>query len=399
MTTELIKSLPKSELHSHLDGSVRLSTLIDLARQSGVELPSYEVEGLRELVFKQEYASLAEYLRGFDYTCRVLHSFEAIERVACEMVEDALDDGVRYLEVRFAPQLLVRTGEESVRALVAVDQGMKRAAAEFNRGAAVRENRDIPFEYGIICCAMRNFHHGMSGYFDNLLDVLSESAKKDVVVIASKEAVRCAIRARDDHGAPVVAFDLAGEESGYPSGHHFAAYDEAHRNFMCKTVHAGEAYGPESIYEAITRCHAERIGHGTSMFQAQRVQNSSVTDKEGYIDAIANYIAARRITVEVCPTSNLQTIPELGGDLTLHPVRRMIDYGIAVAVCTDNTLVSHTTLSRELALVAETCSLDSARFKQLVLAGFKGAFYHGSYAAKRKFVKRAADKIDAFFNS
>ncbi len=397
MTPELIQSLPKSELHCHLDGSVRIPTLIDLARQQGMDLPSFDVEGLRELVFKSEYGSLTEYLRGFAYTCRALASFEAMERVAAEMVEDALQDGVRYMEVRFAPQLVARSGDECVQAFVAVGRGLARAAAAFNRSPSVRDGTDIPFEYGVICCAMRNFHRGMSGYFDNLLAVLSQSAPKDVIVTASKEAVRCAVRARDDHGVPVVAFDLAGEEAGYPAGHHYDAYDEAHRSFLRKTVHAGEAYGPESIYEAITRCHAERIGHGTSMFEAERIREPTIQNREACVDAIANYVATRRITVEVCPTSNLQTIPELHGDMARHPVRRMIDYGMAVAVCTDNTLVSHTTLSRELELVATACRLDEAAFKQLVLAGFKGAFYYGSYADKRKFVKRAADRIDAIF--
>ena len=398
ITPEFIAALPKSELHCHLDGSMRIPTLIELARQQGVVLPSYEVDGLNELVFKREYGSLEEYLRGFRYTCRVLSSFEAMERSAAEMVEDVIADGVRYMEVRFSPQLLVSTGEECVRAFVAVNKGLSRAAGEFNRGGTAAEG-DIPFEYGIICCGMRNFQYGMSGYFDNLLNVLSGSVKKDVVATASKEAVRSALKARDVHGVPVVAFDLAGEEAGFPAGHHYAAYEEAHHNFMRKTVHAGEAYGPESIYEAVTRCHAERIGHGTSMFESDRIRDPEIGDRDAYVDAIANYVATRRITVEVCPTSNLQTIPELNGDMSCHPVRRMIDYGMSVAVCTDNMLVSHTTLSRELALVAQACHMDGNAFRRLVLAAFKGAFYYGSYAEKRKFVKRAADRIDAFFNS
>ncbi len=399
ISPEIIASLPKSDLHCHLDGSMRVSTLIELAQEQGVELPSYEVDGLNELVFKKEYASLSEYLLGFRYTCAALHSFDAIERAAFELAEDVLKDGVRYLEVRFAPQLLVNSGTDCVQTFISVNQGVSRAAGEFNRSAAVKSGEDIPFEYGIICCAMRNFTSGMGGYFDTLLDVLSCSAKKDVIVTASKQAVRSAIKARDVHGVPVVAFDLAGEEAGYPAGNHFAAYNEAHRNFMRKTVHAGEAYGPESIYEAITRCNAERIGHGTFIFEADKIKDPEISDKGAYADAIADYVATRRITVEVCPTSNLQTIPELKGDMSLHPVKKMLDYGMSVAVCTDNMLVSHTSVSQELALVADACKLDKESFQRLVLAGFKGAFHYGSYADKRKFVKRAADKIDAVFNS
>lgn len=395
----IIKSLPKSDLHCHLDGSMRLSTLIELALEQGVELPSYTVAGLIDLVFKEEYASLAEYLQCFHYTCSVLRRPDAIERVAFEMAEDVIEDGVRYLEVRFAPQLLVLSGADCVQTFISVNNGVARAAREFNQTASVVRGADIPFEYGIIGCAMRNFSVGMSGYYDTLLDVLSCSAKKDVIVTASMQAVRSALRARDVHGVPVVGFDLAGEEAGYPAKHHFDAYHEAHRHFMRKTVHAGEAYGAESIYEAITRCNAERIGHGTFMFEPERVMSPAILDKNAYVDAIADYVATMRITVEVCPTSNLQTIPELKHDMALHPIKQMLDYKMSVAVCTDNRLVSHTTLSRELALVADACKLDQSAFKKLVIAGFKGAFFHGGYADKRRFVKRAADKIDEIFNS
>ena len=263
VTRELIRAMPKSDLHAHLDGSLRVSTLIELAREQGVVLPSYEVAGLEACVFKPVYASLAEYLRGFGYTCAVLRTFDAMERVACEMAEDALAEGVRYLEVRFAPQRLVSSGEGCVRAFQAVGAGLARAARQHNVGEAVRRGDDIPFAAAIICCAMRNFATGMSAYYDRLLEVLPGMRHRDVVSIASLEAVRSAVTAREKFGVPVTGFDLAGEEAGYPAGHHYAAYEEAHRHFIRKTVHAGEAYGPESIYEAIARCHAERIGHGT----------------------------------------------------------------------------------------------------------------------------------------
>jgi adenosine deaminase len=391
----LIRAVPKSDLHTHLDGSMRLETLIELARTQGVALPSYEVAGLKELVFKPVYRDLPEYLAGFRYTCAVLRTFEAMERVACELAEDAAAQGVRYLEVRFAPQLLTASGGACVRALKAVGDGLGRAARAHNASDGVRQGADIPFEWAIICCAMRNFGRGMSAYFDGLLDVLPGMAHRDLVSAASLEAVRAAVEARDRHGVPVMGFDLAGEEAGYPAGHHVAAYEKAHRHFLRKTVHAGEAYGPESIYEAIARCHAERIGHGTFLFASERVRDPAVADKAAFTDALAEYIATMRVTIEVCPTSNLQTIPELGGDIRNHPVGRMIGYGMAVAVATDNTLVSHTDINRELALVSDACGLDIAGFKRLVLAGFKGAFYPGRYKEKRAFVRRAADRIEA----
>jgi adenosine deaminase len=394
LSRELIRAVPKSDLHVHLDGSLRLTTLIELAREQGVVLPSYEVSGLQELVFKPVYANLGEYLLGFDYTCAVLLTFEAMERVAFEMAEDAIAQGVRYIEVRFAPQRLVSSGEACVRAFQAVGAGLERAARQHRAAGAVQQGEDIPFEWAIICCAMRNFGRGMSGYYDRLLDVLPGMRHRELVSIASLEAVRSAVTARERHGLSVMGFDLAGEESGYPAGHHYAAYEEAHRHFIRKTVHAGEAYGPESIYEAIARCHAERIGHGTFLFSPERIQDAAIADKAAFTEQLADYIATMRVTIEVCPTSNLQTIPELAGDLRKHPVRKMLEYGMAVAVGTDNTLVSHTNLSRELALVADVCALDLPAFKRLVLSGFKGAFYPGRYAEKRAFVRRAAERFE-----
>ena len=391
---ELIQAVPKSDLHAHLDGSMRVATLIELAREQGVVLPSYNVAGMNELVFKPTYKNLSEYLAGFGYTCAVLLPFEAMERVACEMAEDAIAQGVRYLEVRFAPQRLVATGEACVQAFKAVGAGLARAARQHNASTAVGQGDDLLFEWSIICCAMRNFGRGMGAYYDRLLDVLPGMRHKEVVSIASQEAVRSAVAARERHGIPVTGFDLAGEESGYPAGHHYAAYEEAHRHFIRKTVHAGEAYGPESIYEAITRCNAERIGHGTFLFSPERIQDPGIVDKAAFADALADYIATMRVTIEVCPTSNLQTIPELGGDIRNHPVKKMLGYGMAVAVGTDNTLVSHTNINRELALVADACELSHDEFKRMVLAGFKGAFYPGRYSEKRAFVRRAGERFE-----
>lgn len=391
---EFIRSLPKSDLHTHLDGSLRLSTLIELAHEQGVELPSYSESGMRELVFKRSYRDLGEYLTGFHYTCAVLRNPEAVERVAYEMAQDAIASGVRYLEPRFAPQLLVATGEECVSVFRWVAAGMSRAAAEHNNSELVVQGGDIRFEWALICCAMRNFSRGMGSYYDNLLDVLPRMRRKEVVAVASLEAVRAAVTARERYGVPVTGFDLAGEEAGYPAGHHYRAYEEAHRHFMRKTVHAGEAYGAESIYEAIARCHAERIGHGTLIFAADRVRDPQIADPQGFVEQLAEYIATMRITVEVCPTSNLQTMPELEGSMRNHPVKQMLECGMAVAIGTDNTLVSNTDINRELELVTTACNLNMKSLKRLVLAGFKGSFYPGRYAEKRNFVRSAAERIE-----
>ena len=393
ISSDLIRALPKSELHVHLDGSLRLSTLIDLARQQGVSLPSYEEQGLRELVFKSQYANLGEYLTGFAYTCAVMRDNETLERVACELAEDVLEENVRYLEVRFAPQLHVARSDEMIGVLAAVTRGLERAAKAFNETPAVTSGRDLRFRFGVIVCAMRNFGPGMSRYYDRLTEVLPTMPHKELVALASLEAARVAVEARDQHGIPVVGFDLAGEEAGYRAGHHTNAFQEAHHHFISKTVHAGEAYGPESIYEAITRCHAERIGHGTWLFAADRIVDPAIKDRARYVELLAEYIASRRIGVEVCPTSNLQTMPELGG-FANHPVRKMLAHRLAVAIGTDNRLVSHTTLTREISLVADTFQLDARAVRNLVLAGFKAAFFPGSYAEKRLYVAQAAAQID-----
>jgi adenosine deaminase len=396
VSSDFIRTLPKSELHVHLDGSLRLETLIELARRQGVALPSYETQGLCDLVFKSQYASLGEYLAGFAYTCAVLRDAEALERVACELAEDALAENVRYLEVRFAPQLHVARSDEMIGVLAAVTRGLERAARACNAAPAVVQGRELPFRFGIIVCAMRNFGPGMSQYYDRLTAVLPTMPHKELVALASLEAARVAVDARDRHGIPVVGFDLAGEEAGYRAGHHTAAFQEAHHHFICKTVHAGEAYGPESIYEAITRCHAERIGHGTWLFAPERIADPAIQDRARYVERLAEYIASRRIGVEVCPTSNLQTMPELGG-IANHPVRRMIAHRLAVVIGTDNRLVSHTTLTRELALVAEAFALDDRALRNLLIAGFKAAFFPGSYAEKRIYVAQAATQIERLF--
>ena len=385
---ELIQAVPKSDLHIHLDGSMRVATLIELAREQ-VELPSYEIETQRAGVRR----SIAIYPVPcrFQYTCAVLRSFERWN-AAFELAEDAIEQGVRYVEVRFAPQLLVPTGEACVRALKAVGDGLP-CARQHGASPAVQQGEDIRSSgrsSAVRCATSR----AAWARIMTVCWICCPAWRTEAGRHRPLEAVHAAVVARDCHGVPVTGFDLAGEEAGYPASHHDAAYEEAHRHFLRKTVHAGEAYGPESIYAAIVRCHAERIGHGTFVFDDSRVYGRDIKDKAAYADELAEYIATMRITVEVCPTSNLQTIPELAGDIRNHPVKRMIERGMAVAIATDNTLVSHTDLNRELALVSDVCALDLAGFKRLVLAGFKGAFYPGRYMEKRAFVRRAAERFE-----
>lgn len=390
LTDDLIRALPKADLHVHLDGSLRVSTLIELARERGVSLPSTTVEGMNELVFKESYASLGEYLTCFAWTGAVMQDAEALERIAYEFALDNWAEGVRYVEVRFAPQLH-QHGELDCRAvLTAVTRGMEMAAREVNANVP---DGDPPFRFGIIVCALRMFAEPFSIYYRLLLQALAKAPRRKVFGLASLELAREAVWARDEAGLPVVGFDLAGQEDGYPAIDHVEAYDFVHRNFMHKTVHAGEAYGAESIFQAISALHADRIGHGYLLFSPERVTDPKIVDKEAYTRRLAEFIADRRITMEVCITSNLQTNPTIrsAGD---HALRRMIDHRLSVALCTDNRLVSHTSATRELTLAVEQCGVNHRELRDIVIHGFKRSFYPGSYTEKRAYVRSVIDYYD-----
>ncbi|MCA9567569.1 MAG: adenosine deaminase family protein [Myxococcales bacterium] len=386
----LLTRLPKTDLHCHLDGSLRLPTLIELARQHDVQLPSYTPEGLRELVFKPQYRDLPDYLHGFAYTCAVLRDAESIERIAYELAQDCLAEGVCYLEVRFAPQLHAREGFSVVEVLKAVDRGLDRARREDEATEEVKKGRPA-FRYGIIACAMRMFTPGFGPYFRDLLNVLGHWPVKEVYGAASLTLARTVVDARDRFGLPIVAFDLAGAEAGHPASDHVDAYDHCHKHFLKKTVHAGEAYGPESIFQAITKLHADRIGHGTHLYGVDLVQVDE--DPHRYVRQLSQYVADRRILLEVCITSNMQTMPDLRR-VQDHPFGRMVEERLSVSLCTDNRLVSDTTVSRELRLAVDAFNISPAQLRRVILHGFKRSFFPGSYRDKREYVRRVIDYYD-----
>jgi adenosine deaminase len=386
----LLRALPKTDLHCHLDGSLRLSSLIELARERKISLPSESEAGLRELVFKKQYRDLPDYLHGFAYTCAVLQDSEALERAAYELGEDCLAEGVRYLEVRFAPQLHVHPGRlEIPQVLAAVDRGLDRVRRTHEVSAEVQAGAP-PFRYGLICCAMRMFTGGFGPYFRDLLEVLPQWPVKKVYGIASLSLARAVVDARDRFGLPVVGFDLAGAEAGHPAHDHVDAYDFCHRHFVKKTVHAGEAYGPESIFEAITRLNADRIGHGTHLYAVDQVEDD---DPHRYVRQLSEYIADRRILIEVCITSNMQTMPELRR-VQDHPLGRMVQDRLSVTLCTDNRLVSSTSVSRELRLAVDAFPFSPAELRNTILHGFKRSFFPGSYKEKRAYVRKVIDWYD-----
>ena len=388
----LIRALPKTDLHVHLDGSLRIPSLIEMAKERDVQLPSYTEEGLNELVFRESYANLAEYLHGFQYTCAVMKDAEAMERVAYELAWDNINEGVRYIEVRFAPQLHTHRGFSLKDVLKSVNKGLKKAADEHRATEAVSSGAEPPFHYGIIVCAMRFFTGAFSPWFAHITDIFQDAPQEQVLSIASLEMARAAVRIRDQENLPIVGFDLAGREDGFPAGMHEPAFDYAHRHFMHKTVHAGEAYGPESIFQAITDLHADRIGHGYHLF-SPHLCGPDVKDPEEYVKRLIRYVGDSRTTIEVCITSNLQTMPHLK-DVKEHAFGRMLEEKLSATLCTDNRLVSHTTVSNEIDMAVKAFDMDLKQLRNTIIYGFKRSFFPGAYTERRTYVRQIIDYYD-----
>lgn len=319
LTRDLVARLPKAELHNHLDGSLRAGTLIELAKDAGVPLPSGDPEAIRRYMLVDDARNLEEYIKRFDITVAVLQQAAAIERVAYEMVEDAARDNVRYLEVRYCPHLSTRLGLSLEAVLEAELKGLKRGELEFGVRTAV------------INCTLRHFDPALS-----------------------HDIAHASVDFRDEG---VVAFDLAGGEAGHPSGPHGPAFDVALKGRLGITVHAGEAAGAESIAAALDRCHAQRIGHGTRLYEDP--------------DLLA-YVRDHQIPIEINISSNVQTrvvqtAPE-------HPVRRYFDQGLNVTLSTDSWLMSGTTLTDEYWLAHTALGFSRKEIDRMILNGFRAAF-------------------------
>jgi adenosine deaminase len=318
-TRELLARLPKAELHVHLDGSLRPSTMLELARSARVELPVRDADALRRWMVVDNARDLEEFLQRFELTIQLLQAPEAIERVAYEMVEDAARDGLRLLEVRYCPRLSTRGGLTMDEVLAAERRGLERG------------ERDFGVRTGIINCALRH--------------------DPPEVSLAIAEA---SVRWRD---RGVVAFDLAGGEAGRPPGEHRAAFDAAALGGLHITVHAGEAAGPESVREALVLCHAERVGHGTRIHEDP---------------ALEEYVRDRRIPVEINLTSNLQT--RAVRRASEHPVRGYLDRGVVVTLCTDSWLMCGVSLTDEYDLARRELGLTREEIDRMLLNGFAAAF-------------------------
>ncbi len=317
---DLLKELPKTDLHVHLDGCLRVSTLIDLAKKQNVELPSSDPKKLAPIVMSgKRCRNLAEYLEGFEITLSVMQEPEALYRIAYELAEDAAEENVWYMEVRYSPILHTNKGLKLTTIVDAVIEGLEAAEKKFN------------IKTGVIICGMRNINPETS-------------------VILAELAV-----AYKNRG--VVAFDLAGQEENNPAKKHKEAFYLIRNNNINTTIHAGEAYGAESIHQAIHYCGAHRIGHGTRLYE----------DGD-----LLNYVNDHRIPLEICLLSNIQT--GAAPSLEKHPLRFYYDYGLRVCINTDNRLISDTTVTNEYYLAAKHLNFNLDDVKSIILDGFKSAF-------------------------
>jgi adenosine deaminase len=249
---DFLRKIPKTDLHCHLDGCIRPLTLIELAQEQGVELPTYDVQQMSTCIFKETYANLSEYLQCFAYTCAVLRNPTALERVAYELAVDQYSVGVRYFEARFAPQLLADPKNMSIEdVLIHVHAGMRRATDEANAVAEVQDGTAPRFGYGIIVCAMRFFLPSFGPYYEHFCFVHRYEDEHRLYGLASMALITQAYAAKVAYDLPIVGLDIAGAEDGYPASDHKDAFDFAHKKFMHKTVHAGEGFVPTWMYPCI----------------------------------------------------------------------------------------------------------------------------------------------------
>jgi adenosine deaminase len=330
LDNSLLRKLPKVLLHEHLDGVLRPKTVIELARAEGYkDLPTDDAEALAEWFHQgANQGSLGKYLEGFRHTIAVMQTEEAIERVAYEQAEDLSRDGVVYYETRFAPIFHRSNGLTHQQVVSAVLKGMARGRQDFG------------VQSGLIICAMRNMN-------------------------VSLEMAELAV---DFRARGVVGFDLAGEEGGFPPKKHVDAFHYIQRENFNITVHAGEGYGKESIWQAIQYCGAHRIGHGTRI-----IDDIAVADgKAVKLGDLAQYVLDKRIPLEICLLSNVHTgaTPSLGQ----HPFKILYQEKFRVTLNTDNRLMSNTSMTREFGAAAETFGLGIDDFEKLSINAMKSAF-------------------------
>ncbi len=324
--------MPKVLLHDHLDGGVRPQTVIDLAQdQQYTKLPTKDAGELSAWFQRgAQRGSLPLFLEGFEHTCGVMQTEEALERIAYEMMEDMRKDGVVYVETRFAPVFHTGKGLAQHKVVRAVLRGLERGRADFK------------VQFGMILCAMRHMEPAVS-----------------------QEVAELAVEFRN---FGVVGFDLAGEEGGYPPKKHVDAFHYIQRENFNITIHAGEAFGKESIWQAIQWCGAHRIGHGTRIIEDMRIKEGEVLS----MGTLAQYVLDKRIPLEICMTSNVHT--GAVRSLEEHPFGILYKYKFRVTLNTDDRLMSGITLTDEYEVANKTFGLRFDDLEKLTINAMKSAF-------------------------
>jgi adenosine deaminase len=328
---EFLRSLPKVVLHDHLDGGLRPATVVELAREVGYRaLPSEDPEKLARWFHRgARRGSLPQYLEGFRHTCAVLQTEDALERAAFEMMEDMQADGVVYVETRFAPVFHTERGLHWDEVVSAVLRGLERGREAFGVG------------YGLIICAMRDM----------------------------KLSLEMAELAVDFRNRGVVGFDLAGEEGGFPPKKHIDAFHYIQRENFNITIHAGEAFGKESIWQAIQWCGAHRIGHATRLVEDITRPRTRGAVRLGYL---AQYVLDKRIPLEICLTSNVDTgaVRSIGE----HPFGLLFKERFRVTLNTDDRLMSDTTMTNEFRIARRVFRLTLDDLEKVTINAMKSAF-------------------------
>ena len=335
LDVESIRALPKVLLHDHLDGGVRPSTVAELAAETGYsELPETDPLRLADwFAASADSGSLDRYLETFRHTVGVMQTPEALFRVAAECAADLGADGVVYAEVRFAPELHTDRGLSLPEVIEAVQAGF----AEGSRTSALAGH---PIRVGTLLTAMRT------------------AAK-------SHQIAELTVEYRD---RGVVGFDIAGREAGYPPTRHLDAFEYLRRENAHFTIHAGEAFGLPSIWEAIQWCGADRLGHGVRIVD----DIERLPDGTYLLGPLAAYVRDRRIPLELCPTSNVMT--GAADSIGQHPIGLLSDLRFRVTINTDNRLMSHTSMTQEMVAVCEAFGWGAPELRRLTVNAMKSAF-------------------------
>ncbi|MBE1486944.1 adenosine deaminase [Plantactinospora soyae] len=329
---EDIVRVPKALLHDHLDGGLRPATIVELADAVGHPLPTTDPAELgRWFVAAADSGSLERYLETFAHTVAVMQTVEGLRRVAAECALDLAEDGVVYAEIRFAPEQHLERG-------LRLDEVVEAVLAGFAEGAAQAASAGRPIRIGTLLTAMRH-------------------------AARSQEIAELAVRHRD---TGVVGFDIAGAEAGFPPTRHLDAFEYLQRENFHFTIHAGEAFGLPSIWQAIQWCGADRLGHGV------RIVDDITPGARPVLGRLAAYVRDKRIPLELCPSSNVQTgaAPSIGE----HPIGLLRDLRFRVTVNTDNRLMSGTSMSREMALLVEAFGYGYAELQWFTINAMKSAF-------------------------